>query len=466
MLFNSWHFVVFLVLVWFACKAVPSARNKILLLGSYYFYGCWDWRFLSLLFLSTLIDYFIAKSIEKESSPQKRKALIAISICVSLTILGFFKYFNFFIDNAIFILRTLGYTGSLWTLNVILPVGISFYTFQTMSYTIDVYRRATPAEKDFLTFALFVSYFPQLVAGPIERAGALLHQLKNPYIPSPTQWRTAFWLVLIGLFKKTVVADNLAAISDEVFSSPANQSGLNSVLSVYAFAFQIYGDFSGYSDIARGVSIMFGVDLMKNFNTPYLSCSPKEFWQRWHISLSTWLRDYLYIPLGGNRFGARRTLLNLLITMLLGGLWHGASWNFIVWGAFHGLLLIIHRLLTKDEEPQRITGWRRWLRAIAFFQLICIGWVFFRAANIPDAVAILGSIIGGVRIDLSAAGPLFNVLVFGGAMIALDAWTKGADDPNTFSGWAVVGPFVVAVLIAALVVCPPPIQQPFIYFQF
>jgi|APTNR8051073442_1049403.scaffolds.fasta_scaffold00058_66 alginate O-acetyltransferase complex protein AlgI len=407
MIFNSLNFWIFFVVVFGVYVALPHrAQNRWLLAASYFFYGCWDYRFLGLLLLSTGIDYVLAQRIEDAEDAGSRKRLVTISMCASLTILGFFKYFNFFAENLAALLGVLGFPVSVSHLNVILPWGISFYTFQTMNYTVDVYRRHMKASRDFMDFAVFVSFWPHLVAGPIMRASVLLPQVENPRTLSRQRLREGSWLILWGLFKKVVIADNLAVVVDAVFHGQTPMTGPYVLLGVYAFAFQIYGDFSGYSDMARGLAQVMGFDLMINFNSPYFSKNPSEFWRRWHISLSTWLRDYLYIPLGGNRRGERRTYINLALTMLLGGLWHGAAWTFVVWGAYQGALLAIHRAWTgpQGEKAKPLTGWRGVLAMVVMFQFVCLGWLLFRAqsmAQVWTMLAGLGDWSGLVLADLS-----------------------------------------------------------------
>lgn len=383
MTFNSWEFAVFFVIVYAIYLLIRNYRwqNLFLLICGYYFYAAWDWRFLSLLVISTVVDYFVGIQLERHENPRIRKALITLSVGTQLTILGFFKYFNFFADNLHVLLNSMGigWIGS--RLDVILPVGISFYTFQTMSYTIDVYRRQFKAMHDFIDYSLFASFFPQLVAGPIERAKGLLPQIQRPRTLTLENFESGCWLIFWGLYKKVVIADNMAPLVDRVFDNSASATVLLSYLAVVAFAVQIYCDFSGYSDIARGTARLLGFNLMRNFNLPYFSQNPQDFWRRWHISLSTWLRDYLYISLGGNRKGNIRTYLNLFMTMLLGGLWHGASWNFLWWGAYHGTLLAGHRMVSGSQtddttKPSLLTR----LAGILFmFQFTLFGWLLFRS---------------------------------------------------------------------------------------
>ncbi len=329
MLFNSYCFWLFFLVVFVLYAGLNHKwQNRLLLVASYIFYGAWDWRFLSLIWISTVVDFFVALKIDEHrhsSNHERQKKLwLIVSLCTNLGLLGFFKYCGFFVEEMGQLMDWLGVPLSLPSLSIVLPVGISFYTFQTMSYTIDVYRDQIRPVRDFEGFALYVAFFPQLVAGPIERSTHLMPQIIKPRQLTSDGYIEGLYLVLLGMFKKVVIADNMAIIVNAVFQSPVSQlSGLECLLGVYAFAFQIYGDFSGYSAIARGVSKFLGFDIMVNFNLPYFAQSPQEFWHRWHISLSTWLRDYLYIPLGGNRHGTARTYRNLMVTMVLGGIWHG-----------------------------------------------------------------------------------------------------------------------------------------------
>ena len=343
MIFNSLDFAIFLPIVfllyWFVFKNL-RAQNVLIVVASYVFYGWWDWRFLFLIAFSTLVDYLVGISLEREGSPQKRKGLLWISILVNLGFLGFFKYYNFFLDNFIASFSFFGMEIQANSLNIILPVGISFYTFQTLSYSIDVYRRKLPATKDFVAFSAFVSFFPQLVAGPIERASNLLPQFQKKrsfdYRLAVDGVRQILW----GLFKKIVIADNCALYANEIFNNSAEYNGSTLFFGALFFAFQIYGDFSGYSDIAIGTSRLFGFNLMRNFAFPYFSRDIAEFWRRWHISLSTWFRDYLYIPLGGSKGSKSNQIRNVFIIFIVSGFWHGANWTFIVWGALNALYFL------------------------------------------------------------------------------------------------------------------------------
>jgi alginate O-acetyltransferase complex protein AlgI len=398
MVFNSLHFLWFFVVVYAVYRMLPHrAQNWLLLIASYYFYAAWDWRFLGLLVSSTVVDYTCGRLIEASDDRRRRKWLLCLSLGFNLTLLGFFKYFNFFADNLHAVFAALGFRLDFVTLRVLLPVGISFYTFVTMSYVIDVYRREIPATRNLLDFAVFVGYFPHLVAGPILRASRLLPQIHNPRTVTQEQMRDGAWLVAWGFLQKVFVADNLSGVANIIFEPGTHHSGINVLLGTYAFALQIYGDFAGYSNIARGISKWMAIELMENFRFPYFVRTPQEFWRHWHISLSTWLRDYLYIPLGGNRGSARETDRNLLITMVLGGLWHGAAWTFVLWGLFHGLLLIAYR------SAQQIPAVRTWLlgpTAVArvlgwavMFHFTCLGWLIFRARSWHQLRDLAGSLV-------------------------------------------------------------------------
>lgn len=352
MLFNSIIFFVFLGIVIPVYYMLPKKTSKhvFLVLASYFFYGYWDWRFCSLLLLSTVIDFFIAKSLQKSDDDKRRKLLLSLSLFSNLGILFFFKYFNFFIDSFKSISSDLGVELDFLHLNIILPVGISFYTFQTLSYTIDVYRKKLKPTTNFIDFALFVSFFPQLVAGPIERASNLLPQLARRNKVKVEQIKQGVVLIVTGLFRKVMIGDTSGRYVDHIFGNIEMYKSSEVIAALILFSIQIYADFSGYSKIARGTAKLLGIELMKNFEQPYLSTNITEFWRRWHISLSSWLKDYLYFSLGGNRKGKMKMYRNLMLTMLLGGLWHGASWNFVIWGGLHGVYLIIHKLILKKRK--------------------------------------------------------------------------------------------------------------------
>jgi D-alanyl-lipoteichoic acid acyltransferase DltB (MBOAT superfamily) len=361
----------------------------MLLAASYYFYAAWDWRFLSLLIGSTVVDFFVARYLWRTADGPRRRWALVISLAYNLGMLGVFKYFDFFEESIAALFAAVGWELDFVTLNVLLPIGISFYTFMTISYVIDVYRREIEPASSLADFALFVAYFPHLVAGPILRASLLLPQIARPRTIQSTQIVEGLWLVGWGYFQKMFVADNLARLVDTTFGPAATPTGLDVLLATYAFAFQIYGDFAGYSNVARGISKLMGIELNVNFLFPYFVVSPQEFWRHWHISLSTWLRDYLYIPLGGNRGGELRTNRNLLLTMVLGGLWHGAAWTFVLWGVYQGIVLVVARQIARIGSA---LGWRvpaglawpRVLLAVTMFHVTCYGWLIFRAESVTQ----------------------------------------------------------------------------------
>ena len=400
MLFNSLDFAIFLpavfILYWFVFNKNLKAQNLLVLVASYVFYGWWDWRFLGLIAFSTAIDFLVGIQLDKSEKPGNRKILLGISLFVNIGLLGFFKYYNFFLDNFISAFTILGMPIKANSLHLILPVGISFYTFQTMSYSIDIYRKKLKATKDWVAFSAFVSFFPQLVAGPIERASNLLPQFfkrrKFNYSLAKDGLRQILW----GLFKKIVIADNCAEFANTIFSNSENYRGSILFLGAVFFAFQIYGDFSGYSDIAIGTSRLFGFGLMKNFAFPYFSRDIAEFWRRWHISLSTWFRDYVYIPLGGSQCSKSRQIRNVLVIFLLSGFWHGANWTFIFWGALNALYFI--PLLLRDKNRRNLEtvasqrslpSFREFIAMAGTFLLILFSWIFFRAENMGHAIQYL-----------------------------------------------------------------------------
>jgi alginate O-acetyltransferase complex protein AlgI len=475
MLFNSWLFPPFLVAVlalYFGLGRLPPARalqNLLLLGASYFFYACWDWRFLGLLLLSTTVDWTLANLIAREPSRAGARRWVACSVAVNLLFLGFFKYFNFFVDSADLLLQRLGFEPLGLHLRVILPVGISFYTFQSISYIVDVYRGELQPAKNPLDFALFVAFFPHMVAGPIMHSRDLLPQMQNERRVTLQHWREGLWLMLLGFFKKMVVADNLAPIADAVFDQPSAPSAGALVVAVYAFAYQIYCDFSGYTDIARGVAKLLGFELMLNFDRPYLALNPSDFWRRWHISLSTWLRDYLYVPLGGNRGGRLLTYRNLMLTMLLGGLWHGAAWNFVLWGAYQGLLLVVHRLCVQEWKLISSDGPARRLAArVVTFHAVCYGWLLFRATSLEQVASFSGTLLSGAGGLLAVSGPALALLaLLVCALWSVELWVRNADDPRRSPLWqAGLGPLACALLLLAVLVLTPPGTRSFIYFQF
>ena len=415
MIFNSISFIVFFVVFYSLFLLLKDRKHKmfLFLIGSYFFYGWWDWRFLFLILFSTIIDYILGRAIFFETNESKRKRYLILSLVSNLGLLFYFKFFNFFVDSFADLLNSVGLSASHSTLNIILPVGISFYTFQTMSYTIDIYWKKLKPELNVLTFATYVVFFPQLVAGPIIRAIDLLPQFKLDRKITFALAQAGFMLVMLGFFKKVVIADSLAPLVDNGFDNPYAYSALNLIILIVLYAFQIYCDFSGYSDIAIGIGKMLGFDFPKNFNIPYISKNFSEFWQRWHISLSTWLRDYLYIPLGGSRHGKWLTQRNLMLTMLIGGLWHGANWTFVIWGGLHGTYLIVQRMVqpvTRAIErflPKAIYSLAAIL--ITFF-FVNLAWVFFRSQSLSDALNLLGYIIDNGNYSFGAVKLKFQII--------------------------------------------------------
>lgn len=403
MLFNSFEFIIFFPIVfciyWLLKKS--SFQNAFLLIASYVFYGWWDWRFLILIAFSSSLDFLLAKKISTAKPTRNKKYLLALSIIANIGILGIFKYYNFFIDSFSQVISQLGMTPHLSTLNIILPVGISFYTFQTLSYTIDVYKKKLPAVSNPITFFTFVSFFPQLVAGPIERATNLIPQFSKQRVFCSQLASDGMRQILWGLLKKIVIADNCALLVNDIFTSPENTHGGILILGAVLFAFQIYGDFSGYSDIAIGTSKLLGIRLMTNFKYPYFSPNIAEFWQRWHISLSTWFKDYVYIPLGGNRLGKLITIRNMAIVFLVSGLWHGANWTYIVWGAIHACLYIPVVLMSKNALDHPKSNFRIITSTLFTFTIICITWVFFRATSLAAAIQYFQLIISNFDLPVS-----------------------------------------------------------------
>ncbi|MBG65826.1 MAG: membrane-bound O-acyltransferase family protein [Flavobacteriales bacterium] len=403
MLFNSIDFAVFLPIVfflyWFIAKNNIKFQNLLIVIASYVFYGWWDWRFLSLILFSTIIDYTVGQKLRTEEKQSKRKILLWLSITVNLGFLGFFKYYNFFLENFINAFSLFGMNVNANSLNIILPVGISFYTFQTLSYTIDIYKKKLEPTKDFIAFSAFVCFFPQLVAGPIERATNLLPQFYKKRIFEYHKAVDGMRQILWGLFKKIVIADNCAEFANMIFNNSAEMNGSTLFLGAIFFTFQIYGDFSGYSDIAIGTSRLFGFNLKQNFATPYFSRDIAEFWRRWHISLSTWFRDYLYIPLGGSRGSTWMKIRNTFTIFLVSGFWHGANWTFIIWGALNALYFLPLLLLKRNRINTDIVAQQTNIPTINeifsmmnTFILTILAWIFFRAENVNHAFSYLATI--------------------------------------------------------------------------
>ena len=473
MLFNSIEFILFLIVVftlyWFVCNRSLKIQNTLLLASSYFFYGWWDWRFLGLILFSSFVDYFIGKKLQVVTEEGSRKVLLGISMALNLGLLFFFKYFNFFVQSFVESFTFFGGQMDEVTLNIILPVGISFYTFQTMSYTIDIYRKKIEPSEDLVGFLTFVSFFPQLVAGPIERASHLLPQFFKKRIFDYAFAVSGIKIIIWGLFKKMVIADNASVIVDGVFSDYSNQSSGALLVGIIFFAFQIYGDFSGYSDIAIGTSRLFGFDLMTNFKFPYLSKNISEFWKRWHISLSSWFRDYLYIPLGGSREGKWRSLTNVIIVFIVSGIWHGANWTFLIWGTIHGLLYIPMYLMRKEKDAEFTSiSIKNIASVLLTFSMVCLAWVYFRSDSVYDANHYLLNLFtanGTSNILFSTSKHLLITgIVFFGIMLLITveiyfSFKKRVE--VTLNSKMLVGLILIILFMAAF---KNPIS--FIYFQF
>jgi alginate O-acetyltransferase complex protein AlgI len=467
--FVSVQYVAFFLTVLFIYWRL-SHRHQIwlLLVASYGFYAAWDWRFCFLMALTTVVDFFVGIGLERTSDQRARKRLFGLSVGLNLTVLGFFKYFDFFSHSAVQLFNHFGWHLDEPTLNILLPIGISFYTFHGISYTFDVFRRQLEPTHSFPTFAAFVAFFPQLVSGPIGRAHIQLPQLANPRVrPSRETVASAVSLILLGFFKKIVIADALAPYVTQTFETAGHEGAVQLILGTYAFALQIYGDFCGYTDIARGSARLLGVELPLNFRQPYLSTSITEFWRNWHISLSNWLRDYLYVPLGGNRGAAWKTGRNLMLTMLIGGLWHGAAWTFVVWGGLHGLMLTVERFLIHPKViPDRRFRWRDIPAMFITFHLVCAAWIFFRATSFTQAFQYVGGIVtlrtGPIDGPTLAAVALAAALSF-----ALDLAQRNGRRENPVQGLSPPAQgAVVGVLLLGIVIFSGEAGSPFIYFRF
>ncbi len=475
MVFNSIEFAIFVVILWplyWAARHRLRMQNLLLLGASYLFYGWWDWRFLFLLGGTTLVDFWAVRRIGRAVSPVARQRWMIFSVAVNLVVLGFFKYFEFFVDSGVDVANQLGLEWTAPALHFVLPVGISFYVFHEISYAIDVYRGRVEPENDLIVYALYIAFFAQLVAGPITRAGHMLPQFRRARVfPDAEARYSGFVLILTGLFKKVVLADGISPWVNEVFDAPQDRGLLPALVAMFGFAVQIYGDFAGYTDIARGVARLFGIEIARNFEQPYLSRNITEFWRTWHISLSSWLHDYLYVPLGGNRSGRFGTYRNLIIVMLLGGLWHGASWNFVVWGGLHGVALAVHRALSPSTDRQRqgVPALRAVPAVAANFVLVTVLWVFFRANSLDAALDFFGGMTSGLT--GSAAGawkPPAMILSFAlVAMFAMDVVDRSRmpRSPLRRIPMAVQG-VLAGLAIVAIVVFSGQDPEPFIYFQF
>lgn len=474
MLFNSFHFFIFLctvLLVHGLLNRWSYWQRWVLLLASAYFYGQWHWAYLSLIYITVISDFFIGRAIPNSSNP---KRLIVLSLCINLGILGFFKYSGLMNETVLHLIHMLGVDATWDFWHVVLPVGISFYTFQSLSYTIDIYRGQLKPRQSILDYSLFITFFPQLVAGPIVRAVEFFKELDRPSwyelkdkAMLRHEGRRGMSLIMIGLFKKVVVADNLAPFVDQVFSHAHAYSALECLFAVYAFAVQIYCDFSGYTDIAIGVACLLGFRFPQNFNSPYAALSTRDFWRRWHMTLSRWLRDYLYISLGGNRRGEARTLINLMLTMLLGGLWHGAAWNFVVWGGLHGIYLAVERyVLERSAWYRSAPPWGKVLQWVVTFHLVCLAWIFFRAESFSQAWTLLSQLFVASEWHRVSALPAYGLWLIP-LLVLLQI-------PAAYWRWReymIVGPgwiytLVVSLTGVTLVLFAPQAAAPFIYFQF
>ncbi|THH34276.1 MBOAT family O-acyltransferase [Neolewinella litorea] len=482
MLFNSIDFAIFLpivfILYWFVTDKNLSLQNFLIVVASYFFYGWWDWKFLSLILFSTIVDYTVAIKLGEERNLTRRKAYLWVSILVNLGFLGLFKYYNFFLDNFVSAFSFFGTEIGVDSLNIILPVGISFYTFQTLSYTIDVYRQKLEPTKDLIAFSAFVSFFPQLVAGPIERATHLLPQFYTKRSFDYNKAVDGLRQILWGLFKKIVIADNCAEYANLIFNNSADYSGSTLVLGALFFTFQIYCDFSGYSDIAIGTARLFGFDLMQNFNFPYFSRDIAEFWRRWHISLSTWFRDYLYIPLGGSRGGTWMKVRNTFIIFIVSGFWHGANWTFIIWGALNAIYFLPLLLTNNNRNNLDLVAQGKYLPSLAefsnillTFSLTVLAWIFFRAENVSHASVYISQIFSPSILNMPDFPGMRRALITIGlvGVFVLIEWIgregryaieKLLLNQKRLLRWALY------ISIILLIIEFNGSQQEFIYFQF
>ncbi|MUH36903.1 MBOAT family protein [Zobellia amurskyensis] len=484
MLFNSLDFLIFLpmvfVLYWFVFKKSLKIQNLLVIFASYVFYGWWDWRFLILIFLSTVLDFLVGQQIFKnQDNNKKAKYWLWVSVAFNLGLLGFFKYFNFFVDSFIESLNALGYNmKSVWTLRIILPIGISFYTFQTMSYSFDIYYKKLKPTTNFVSFAAFVAFFPQLVAGPIERASNLLSQINTRRIFKYEQATSGLKLILWGFFKKLVIADSLAPIVDDIFTNYADYPASTLILGVSLFSFQVYGDFSGYTDIAIGTAKLFGVELMSNFKFPNFSRNIAEYWQRWHVSLSTWFRHYLYIPMGGSRVSKLKSLRNISVIFLVSGLWHGANWTFVFWGGIHALLYIPVFLMGRNRVyADNVIAEKTWLPSITevfqvllTFFLVTFSRIFFRSPTLSSSFEFIGQIKNNFSYE-PYMHPMgyrmfdFYLLI---ALFTIYEYLIRRDERNPFKFSSPIVRFLLYALVvmSILLFYDDGVNRSFIYFQF
>lgn len=418
MLFNSFAYAIFLPIVFILYWILPHRfRWIVILISSSYFYMSWNPKYIILIFLTTFISYLCGMGLERANKFQTKKWIIMVTLVVSLGLLFFFKYFNFVSESVSELFSRLSIPVHPVTLSLLLPVGISFYTFQTIAYVVDVYRGDVSAERHFGKYAAFISFFPQLVAGSIERTKNMLPQIKDEHVFSYDKATAGMKLIAWGYFKKLVIADNMAIYVDQVYNNLSLYDGGAIMFATICFAFQIYGDFSGYSDIAIGTAKLFGIELMVNFKSPYFSASIKEFWSRWHISLSTWFRDYVYIPLGGNRVGKFRHCFNLFVTFLASGLWHGANWTFVIWGAMHGVFQCVQTLLFSKKKNSKKISW--FLKVCGVFGITCFAWIFFRANSISDAYYVIMNMFNGIGDPITYLGTCYEAIG-----ISTNAWIK------------------------------------------
>jgi alginate O-acetyltransferase complex protein AlgI len=478
MLFNSVEFAFFLPLVfilyWFVFHKNLRIQNILLLVSSYVFYGWWDYRFLFLLFFSTFLDYFTGLKMFNSTSERQRRFWFWLSIAVNLGFLGFFKYYNFFIDSFADLLRTAGFQPNIWTLQLVLPVGISFYTFHGMSYVIDIYKKRIEPTTNFVDYAVFVSFFPLLVAGPIERATHLLPQIQRKRTFSSAMATDGMRQILWGLVKKIVIADNCATYATEIFNNYQDHSGSTLLLGAVFFSFQIYGDFSGYSDIALGVAKLFGIDLLRNFAYPYFSRDIAEFWRRWHISLTTWFRDYVYIPLGGSKGSRWMQIRNTFIIFLLSGFWHGANWTFLVWGFLNALYFIPLLLTNKNRKhietvasSNVLPSFKEFINILITFLLVTLAWIFFRSQTLHQAFAVISEIFSPSVLTAPEIRPL-DVLGLVAIFLVIEWLARFQHHALQFETYSLNRPVrwvIYYVLIASIFLFGGQ-QTEFIYFQF
>jgi alginate O-acetyltransferase complex protein AlgI len=479
MLFNSLKYLLFLPIVfaiyWMLNNKKLQYQNLFLLISSYFFYSCWDWRFLFLLIFSTTLDYYTGIKMFEANSEANKKFWFWLSIGINLSFLGVFKYYNFFANSFADALTSVGFQPNFWTLQVILPIGISFYTFHGLSYVIDIYKNRIEPERNIISYSLFVSYFPLLVAGPIERATHLLPQIKKRRVFNYNQAVDGLRQILWGLFKKIVIADNCAEYANLIFDNPEQYNGSSLLIGALFFSFQIYGDFSGYSDIALGTSKLFGIDLLKNFNYPYFSRSIAEFWRRWHISLSTWFRDYLYIPLGGSKVGTFKKIRNTFIIFIVSGFWHGANWTFIFWGFLHALFIMPSILLKTNRANMTIVAadsmlpsLREGLQIVTTFLLITFAWIFFRSDDLQHAFLYLSQMFNESLFNLPSKRPSIWILIFLPLFIVFE-WNGRRDDfaiqKAGFTSSTILRR-VFYILLVLIILLFSGKEQEFIYFQF